>query len=125
MNNEETITCVIVLFENQILSWKITLGKTDFELCGLSNKYFLGIDKNELSIKQKSFEHSENNSVLWNKAHKWMKQWEIHPIAQKFIDNGKMYSPHKEEKQPKLNKVLMPIKDLLKEDIHEKRQKEQ
>lgn len=117
MNNKETVTCVIVLFEDQVLSWKITLGKTDFELCGLSN---LGIDKNELSIKQKSFEHSENNSVLWNRAHKWMKQWEIHPIAQKLIDNGEMYSPYK-EKQPKLNKTLIPIKDLLKEDIHEKR----
>lgn len=94
MNNKETVTCVIVLFEHQILSWKITLGKTDFELSGLGNKYFLGINRNKVSIKQKTFEHSKNNDVLWNKAHEWMKQWKIHSIAQKLIDNGEMFSPY-------------------------------
>jgi hypothetical protein len=94
MTNKETITCVVVLLEDQILSWKATLGKIDFELSGLSNKYFLGVNRNKVSIKQKTFEHSKNNDVLWNNAHEWMKQWKIHSIAQKLIDNGEMSSPY-------------------------------
>jgi hypothetical protein len=92
--NNICVTAVIVLLNEKILSWKAVLGKIDFAVCGLSEKYFFGQDKSKIKIEQKTFYHATNDEKLWKKAELWRKKWKIHPVAQKAIEEGMMFSPY-------------------------------
>lgn len=79
------ITALVVLFENQIYSWKVT--QSDINAYQLGNKYFLPYDSSDPKIKveKKSFTAKSNTKKVWKQAEDWMRQWEIHP---KLIERG-------------------------------------
>lgn len=87
-----TITCIVVLYEGKILSWKTVARNTDGT--DLSSKYFhpVGRDKTEIIVQK--FNAKENNEELWNKSKEWMKKYEIHPILQRDIDNNSVWAPY-------------------------------
>lgn len=80
--DKDPITCVVVLYDDQIVTWKagysIRIGEPPTPFPVLSSKYYPDIPYESMTHEWKSFSGGEEK---WEKAHEWMRQWPIHPQA--------------------------------------------
>lgn len=75
------ITCVMVLYDNQIVTWKAGYSITIHDMGGVSQpllntKYYPDVPHDKMQHVWAEFHGGEEK---WEAAHEWMRCWPIHP----------------------------------------------